>query len=75
MPELFIMDPNGTITKLGKIQQGEIINTASYDDIFYLRGIEEHEATFEVTWNPTMDTLYLLVHGRLPYNNWRKKRR
>lgn len=71
MPELFIMDPNGTITKLGKIREGVIVNTASYDDVL-IRGIEEHKATFEITWNPTVDTLYLLVHGRLPYNNWRK---
>lgn len=78
MPELFIMDSNGTITKLGKIQQGEIINTSSYDDIYddyvepWMSVIEEDKATFEVTWNPTVDTLYLLLHGRLPYNNWRR---
>ena len=75
LPELYVQQPDGKIMKLGKISEAQIFDDASPDiDILeeprYM--FPERTATFEVKWNPTVDTLYLLIHGRLPYNNWRK---
>ena len=74
LPELRIMTPNGEIVKLGKIQQAELLNDYCdydvYDDPEIFTPMQT--ATFEVRWNPTTEMIYLLIHGRIPPNNWRK---
>lgn len=72
------MTPNGEIVKLGKIQTVELDNDCDYDfydnefydDIMFLKPMPTY--TFEVRWNPTTEMIYLLIHGRIPPNNWRR---
>ncbi len=74
LPEMYILQPDGTKIKIGKIQAAEIV--PELDDEYDITGdrliMPQNTATFTVTWNPTVDTMHLLIKGRLPYNNWRK---
>ena len=75
LPELYILQPDGTKTKLGKIKEAEFVDEASsYDawDDCITYALKEREYTFKVNWNPSIDTLYLLIYGRLPFNNRRR---
>ena len=77
LPEMYIVYPDDTRVKIGKIRATDIISDTDCDyDYGYDYGSIIHHsmntATFEVTWNPTADDIYLLIHGRLPSNNWRK---
>ncbi len=73
-PKLYVVEPNGRCTELGKI------GSVSFDDVSQPRVLDEEpvlisrpaEATFEVKWNPTIEIIYLLIHGRIPANNWLK---
>jgi len=75
LPELYVQQPDGTKIKIGKIQEAQIIEESDYD-IYddHAATFPSKTATFEVLWNPTVDTVYLLIHGRLPSNNWRRMR-
>ena len=77
LPEMYIVYPDETRIKIGKIQDIDIssdINEFEFNttDDYIINNYQMNTATFEVTWNPTADTVYLLIHGRLPSNNWRK---
>ena len=74
LPEMYILNPDGTRIKIGKIQKTDIVPGLDneYDITWDRLIIPRNTATFTVTWNPTVDTVHLLIHGRLPYNNWRK---
>lgn len=78
-PILYVLDSDGNYIELGKIKEATFIeDTSSFCDytdenLLHVPVINPTaEATFSVTWNPTADLIYLLVHGRLPSNNWRK---
>ena len=73
-PELYMSQPDGAWVKLGKIERMQITPPEPYDPyddspFILTRG---QTATFEVTWNPSGDMVDLLIHGRLPSNNWRR---
>lgn len=76
LPTLFIVGPDGTKTILGKIIQSEITTEDPYDFtdltdnplIMPMNPI----ATFTVEWCPNIDGDYLILHGKLPTNNWRR---
>lgn len=77
LPEMYIVYPDDTRVKIGKIQEIDIssdINESEFNTTgdYIINNYPMHTATFEVTWNPTADTFYLLIHGRYPSNNWRK---
>ncbi len=76
LPTLFIMGPNGTKMILGKILQSEITPEDPYDftdltDNPLIVPMNQ-TATFTVEWCPNIDSNYLIVHGKLPTNNWRR---
>lgn len=73
LPELYVGQPDGTKVKLGKIQTAEII-AEDCNDILGMETVTfpTQTATFEVTWHPTVDLIYLIIYGRMPTNNWRK---
>ena len=69
-PTMYIMNPDGTSTRIGEISQVEFTSDSS-DDFETSRIVQEmNEYTFTVTWSPTAKTVYLLIHGRFPSNNW-----
>ncbi len=73
-PELHMLQPDGTWVKLGKIEKAQITSSEPcdpYDDSPFI-SMREQTVTFNVTWNPSGDMVYLLIHGRLPSNNWRR---
>ncbi len=72
LPEMYVMQPDGTKIRLGEIQTAEIISDDDYDfpEKYIIQPAQT--ATFEVRWNPTIDTIHLLIYGKLPTNNWRK---
>ena len=73
MPEMYVQMPDGKRVKIGNIQSAEISSDYEYniwDD--YRSFASPVTATFEVTWNPNAETIYVLIHGKLPSNNWRK---
>lgn len=75
LPELFISQPDGKQIKIGKIQETQILSDFDYsNDITEdpIVSFPMHSITFEVRWNPDVDTIYLLIYGRIPSNNWRK---
>ena len=77
LPEMYIVYPDDTRVKIGKIQATDIISDIDYEYDFELAGdsiinYPMRTATFEVAWNPTAADIYLLIHGRFPSNNWRK---
>lgn len=75
MPTLFVMEPNGNTIVLGKIQEAKIEPEETIDTMdspYYAIMSQGQTATFTCRWNPTVDTLYLLVHGVIPSNNWRR---
>ena len=76
LPTLFIIGQDGTKTILGKIVQSEITAEDPYnftdltDDPLIIS--RSQTATFTVEWCPNIDGNYLIVHGKLPTNNWRR---
>ena len=75
LPEMYVLQPDGTKMRLGEIQNAEIISDDDYDfsEKYIIQPTQT--ATFEVRWNPTIDTIHLihlLIYGKLPTNNWRK---
>ena len=73
--ELCLLQPDGKYIKIGKIQQTNIVTDPTPD--FDLDGDQllyhpMNTATFEVSWNPTTEMIYVLIHGKMPSNNWRK---
>ena len=72
--EMYVIMPNGEVTKLGKIKEAEIVVNTSYDididDTCYFQF--PRECTFTVSSSQTIDSFYSLIYGRLPSNNWRK---
>ena len=76
LPTLFIMGPDGTKTILGKIIQSEITLEDPYDftDLTDNPLIVPRNqiATFTCEWCPSIDGNYLILHGKLPTNNWRR---
>ena len=73
LPKLYIERPDGSRMIIGKVQTAEII-AENCNDILGMETVTfpTQTATFEVTWHPTVDLIYLLIHGRIPSNNWRK---
>ena len=74
LPEMYVIQPDGKRIKIGDIQA---VNFSNDDDYDYCNPegrliVPSKLATFTVTWNPTTDMIYLLIHGRLPSNNWLK---
>lgn len=74
LPEMYILQSDGTRIYIGQIQSSDLVPDLcdDYDITGNLVNTQEKTAIFTVTWNPTVDTVYLLIHGRIPYNNWRK---
>lgn len=73
LSKLYIEQPDGSRMIIGKVQTADIIS----EDCNDILGMETvtfptQTATFEVTWSPTVDLVYLLIHGRIPTNNWRR---
>lgn len=71
--ELYILTPNGERIRFGKIQETQMLN----DDECDITGNDTifnpmQTATFEVSWSPTTEMIYLIIHGRFPSNNWRR---
>ena len=74
LPEMYILNPDGTRIIIGQVQASNIFPDLcdDYDITENYVITPEKIATFTVKWNSTLDTVYLLIHGRFPYNNWRK---
>ena len=75
MPEMYVQTPDGKRLKVGRIQQAQCFSDdySDFDITDNLTMIRPSKmATFEIIWNPNVETIYVLIHGRLPSNNWRK---
>lgn len=78
-PILYVLDSEGNRIEIGRIKETTFIeDTSSFCDytdenLLHAPVINPTaEATFSVTWYPRADLIYLLIHGKLPSNNWLK---
>lgn len=70
-PELYVVDPNGTKMMIGEIKNFQIISDC--DDFAWDSQIltaPTQEYTFTVKWYPSVRSMYFILHGRFPANNW-----
>ena len=76
---LYVMDSDGNCTEFKGLKSVTVIDDVpdpfDYDYPDSFSGPEVNptiSVTFEVRWNPTVDGMYLLIHGHFPSNNWKK---
>ena len=70
-PQLYILRPDGTKVMLGEIWASEIICESGndiYNEHWITQPMQEYE--FTTRWNPSTKTLYFMLHGTFPTNNW-----
>ena len=69
-PEFYVLLPDGKKIMLGEIEGIKTISDREdfYESQCYTVPTQEYE--FTCRWNPNVRTLYFVLHGRLPSNNW-----
>lgn len=69
LPEFYVLFPDGKRMTLGEVEEIKTISDMEdfYEPLFYT-STQEYE--FTCRWNPNVRTLYFVLHGRLPSNNW-----
>ena len=73
LPELYVLEPDGTKIKLGEVKDFTVISDDSYlEDPWKpnLVPMNPQEFEFTVKHRPSAESLYFITHGKLPSNNW-----
>lgn len=71
MPQLWIINPDGTKIMLGDVHtMNTIVDPCySYDEVPRVSA-DTREYEYTVKWVPNTKALYFMFYGRFPANNW-----
>lgn len=70
LPEFYVLFPDGKRMTLGEVEGIKTISDREdfYESQCYTVPAQEYE--FTCRWNSDLRTLYFILHGKFPTNNW-----